>query len=287
MGHICAGGCRWHQVTAAALSLSESLVAEAQSSWSSAIPAHLDEDFLMSEPELNAVCGDPSTAKLLAIVSVEHADRVQCGQPGCGHSVYRRVHVVRESGKLLVLGSTCFTKRYGTDTAVGPARFGGGDGRPLTEAERQLLVNNTEALLAQFEEEETILQAAMAKPVPPALPPRPVNSIPRPTSANHPRETPWEWVKPWTSVLYLKLKDGSGWIRAQRRDDKHVLVPWPVFDGWDEALPPLFGHADSEYGGYVLPDVVPALKYLRNQAEWESKPGRWKDVMAEISRRRP
>lgn len=70
----------------------------------------------------------------------------------------------------------------------------------------------------------------------------------------------------------MKLKDGSSWIRAQRRDDKHMLVPWPAFDGWDEALPPLFGNADSECGGYVLPDVVPALQYLRNQAEWESKP---------------
>jgi hypothetical protein len=38
-------------------------------------------------------------------------------------------------------------------------------------------------------------------------------------------------------VIYLKLNDGSGWMRAQRRDDKHLLVPWPVFEGWDEALP--------------------------------------------------
>jgi hypothetical protein len=81
----------------------------------------------------------------------------------------------------------------------------------------------------------------------------------------------------------LKLKDGSGWMRAQRRDEKHVLMPWPTFDGWDEALPPLFGHADTEYGGYILPAVVPALQYLRAHAEWESKPGRWRDVMAEIA----
>lgn len=239
----------------------------------------------MSKPELNTVCVDPSTAKLLAIVAVEHADRVVCGQPTCGHSVYRRIHVVRESGKLLVLGSTCFAKRYGADTALGPARFGGGEGRPLTEAERQLLVNNTEALLAQFEEEAPLLQAAKDKPVPPALSPRPVSSIPRPTSANHPRETPWDWVKPLSSLIYLKLKDGSGWIRAQRRDDTHLLVPWPVFDGWDESLPPLFGPIDSECGAHVLPDVVAALRYLRNQAEWETKPGRWRDVMAEIASR--
>jgi len=237
----------------------------------------------MSEPERNTLCSDHSIAKLLAIVSVEHADRVRCGQPSCGHSVFRRIHVVRESGKLLVLGSTCFAKRYGADTALGGAQYGGGEGRPLTEAERQLLVNNTEALLAQFEEEAASLQAAKAKPTPPALQSRPVFATPQHAPASAHKETPWEWVKPWTSVLYLKLKDGSGWIRAQRRDDKHVLVPWPVFDGWDEALPPLFGHADSEYGGYVLPDVVPALQYLRNQAEWETRAGRWRDVMAEIA----
>ena len=62
-----------------------------------------------------------------------------------------------------------------------------------------------------------------------------------------------------------------------------MWLPWPAFDGWDEALPPLFGHADNEYEGYVLPDVVLALQYLRNHAEWETKPGRWSDVMSEIA----
>jgi len=239
----------------------------------------------MPEPEPNTLSGDRSTAKLLAIVSVEHADSVRCGQPTCGHSVYRRIHVVRESEKLLVLGSTCFAKRYGTDGALGMARFGGGEGRMLTDEERQLLLNNTEALIARFEEEAALLQAAKVKPVPTALQPSPVNASPRATAVNYPQETPWAWVKPWSSVVYLKLKDGSGWIRAQRKDDKHLLVPWPVFDGWDEALPPLFGPIDSECGGHVLPDVATALRYLRNQAEWETKPGRWRDVMAEIANR--
>lgn len=46
--------------------------------------------------------------KLLALVSVAYADRVQCGQPGCGHSVYRQIHVVQEGDKLRVLGSNLF-----------------------------------------------------------------------------------------------------------------------------------------------------------------------------------
>ena len=239
----------------------------------------------MPEPELNAVCGDHSTAKLLAIVSVEHADRVRCGQPTCGHSVYRRIHLVRESGKLLVLGSTCFAKRYGTESALGKTRFGGSKGRMLTDEESQLLSNNTEALLARFEEEAALLHAAKVRPAPAALQTSPINATPRSITANYPHEAPWAWVKPWSSVIYLKLNDGSGWIRAQRKDDKHLLVPWPVFDGWDEALPPLFGQVDRGCGGHVLPDVVAALRYLRNHAEWETKPGRWKDVMAEIASR--
>lgn len=239
----------------------------------------------MPEPVPNTVFSDRSTAKLLAIVAVERPDRVRCGQPNCGCSVYRRIHVVRERGKLLVLGSTCFAKRYGTSTALGLAQYGGGEGRPLTEGERQLLVDNTEALIARFEDDEARLQAAKARPVSPVLPIRPVSVMPQQVPQKKFQDTPWAWVKPRSSVIYVKLKDGSGWLRAQRTDDKHLLLPWPAFEGWDEALPMLFGPIDSECGGHVLPDVVLALKYLRGQADWESQPGRWRDVMTEISRR--
>lgn len=237
----------------------------------------------MPESELISIRADCATPKLLAIVSVEHDAQVRCGQPNCGHSVYRRIHVVRENNELLVLGSTCFAKRYGADTALGGAKYGGGDGRPLTEVERHLLVNNTEALLAQFEVEATRQQATKAKSISPVIQHKAVPAIHQYFRVSAQKETPWEWVKPWTSVLYLKLKDGSGWIRVQRRDDKHVLVPWPIFDGWDEALPPLFGTAENEYGGYVLPNVVQALQYLHSQAEWETNPGRWSDVMEEVA----
>ncbi len=240
----------------------------------------------MPESEPKTFCQDRSKALLLAIVSVAHAERIRCGQPACGHSVFRRIHVVREDGKVLVLGSTCFAKRYGAATALGAARFGGGDGRALTDEECQLLLNNTEALITLFEEESAAIKAAYISPA--------ISSL-RPSSAKvstlqavphqHQQETPWAWVKPLSSVIYLMLKDGSGWMRAQRKDGQHLVLPWPVFDGWDEALPPLFGLVDGESGGNVLPDVVAALKYLRDRAEWETKPGRWKDVLAEIARR--
>lgn len=71
----------------------------------------------------------------------------------------------------MVLGSTCFAKRYGSGKALGPAQHGagGGAGLSLTDEERQLLIDNTAALLAQFEEQdraqaETRARAAAARP---------------------------------------------------------------------------------------------------------------------------
>jgi hypothetical protein len=90
---------------------------------------------------------------LVAIVAVDKDARVQCQQPGCGHSVYRRIHIVQDGSELLVLGSTCFAKRYGSHESLGAARHGGGEGRELTDEERQLLLSNTAALIARFEAE--------------------------------------------------------------------------------------------------------------------------------------
>lgn len=228
--------------------------------------------------------------KLLALVSVAYADRVQCGQPGCGHSVYRQIHVVQEGEKLRVLGSTCFSKRYGSAAALGSARFGEGGGRPLTPEERQLLVENAALLLARFEDEEraralvpTPAQQLALKPVKPPPGPAPrLASRPVFTSVN---ASPWNWMKPLTSMAYFKLKDGTGWVRVQRTDGKQLLVPWPAFDGWEEALPARIGSVDSACGGYVLDDVVAAVKYLRSLGEWEKVGGVWRDIAAEAAKK--
>ena len=109
--------------------------------------------------------------ELCAIVAVDFSARVRCTQPGCGHAVFRRIHVVRDDGKLLVLGSTCFAKRYGSSDALGPARHGGGSGdsgRQLTETERQLLVNNSAELLSQFEQERLPASLLVKSPIQPA-----------------------------------------------------------------------------------------------------------------------
>ena len=234
-----------------------------------------------------------TTTKLLAIVSVEHEDRVQCGQPGCGHSIYRAIHVVRDNGSLIVLGSTCFAKRYGSAATLGTARFGTGDGgRKLTAEERMLLVDNTAELLARFEAEELarVMTLAHSKPIPVSQ----LAQHPVPQKVDAPpmywavmpalspsSPTPWKWMKPLTSMAYFRLRDGTGWIRVQHRDSRQMLVPWPVFDGWDEAFPPSIGLVDSDCGGYVLPaDVRGSISYLRSKAERELVTGIWKEIVA-------
>ena len=72
--------------------------------------------------------------RLLAIVSVLPQKRVVCQQPGCGHGVYAAIHVVEDNGQILVLGSTCFAKRYtGFKGAPELSGTGWGNGEPLTD----------------------------------------------------------------------------------------------------------------------------------------------------------
>jgi hypothetical protein len=97
----------------------------------------------------------PVPAELLAIVEVDKSDRVVCQAPGCGHAVYKRIHVVRQGGHASVYGSDCFGRLFaGLIPDAGP-RYGSAEGRLLTSEERAMLAENTERLLAQFEMERT------------------------------------------------------------------------------------------------------------------------------------
>lgn len=91
--------------------------------------------------------------ELLAIVEVDPAERVVCQAVGCGHSVYRRIHVVRcEDDRVRVYGSDCFGRLFHGLIPEAQPRYGG-DGRTLTPEERAMLAENTERLIAQFEVE--------------------------------------------------------------------------------------------------------------------------------------
>lgn len=159
----------------------------------------------------------------------------------------------------------------------------------MTTEERKLLVENTVLLMTRFEEERA--RARMLTPSRP-LPIKPLAPPPGPTSRMAPvpaftsaKAIPWKWAKPLTSIAYFKLKDGTGWVRIQRADGKQLLVPWPTFEGWDEALPANIGLVDSACSGYVLADLVATVKYLRSIGEWDIVGGVWRDIAAEVAKR--
>jgi hypothetical protein len=243
-------------------------------------------------------------AQLLAIVSVQPEDRVLCAQPNCGHSVYAQIHVVQEGEKLLVLGSTCFGKRYGGAAALGAPRHGGTGGRPLTAAERQLLANNTAALLAQFEREraaaleaslaaeaarqadrEAQHQAALEKHrmIESTVPVR--RAPPAPALVMTPA-IPWPWMKPYASLTYFEMRDGTSWMRVTHAGGGVLLVPWPMFEAWDESLPAHVGTPHPTIEALVIPDLVHAVAYLRQSTTWEKMCGLWRDMAAELAKRR-
>lgn len=234
--------------------------------------------------------------KLLAVVQVDQEQRVQCGQPGCGHSVWKAIHVVNDRGALLVLGSTCFGRRYGPDMNLGTPTYGGGNGRKLTPEERQLLEENTAALLVRFEEEHAAAEVLARSKLPAAPPPVRERVVYPPmysTSSLAPnlgapragagqsralRRPPWPWMKAGTSLGYFKLQDGSAWVRVQRNDGQQMLAPWPANDGWDEALPAHIGPANTELGGYVLADVRLVVAYLRKVGAWDRVFASWREL---------
>lgn len=226
--------------------------------------------------------------KLLAIIEVAQSERVRCCQPGCNHTVYKAVHVVRDGGQLILLGSTCFEKRYGSPQALGPAQHWGTAGKVLTPEERAMLDTNTEALLQCFADQEAKIRLEAANKLQALrerMASRPSSPEPRPHRQAYagpmaPRRTPpWSWAAGGSIAAFL-LRDGSGWVRVGHRDGRQCIAPWPAFDGWDETLPPSVGLADLQIGAYVASNVVVAVGYLRSRAEKEKVTGIWAEAEA-------
>lgn len=235
---------------------------------------------------------DSGSATLRAIVAVDPKDRVRCQQPGCGHSVYAAVHVVEEDGRLLVLGSTCFSKRYGGPDALGAAQYGSGGGRKLTDEEREMLLQNTRALLAKFEREATAAarahaarleefrrkQAALTSRRTPASPPQ----VPIPQAKAHRSakpSSPWPWQMAWTSVALFSAPDGRDWVRVQHENGSQKLVPWPKFEGWATALPLGVGAADTSLGAIAVNNITGAIRILQRSGFRGPFVGAWQDVL--------
>lgn len=228
---------------------------------------------------LSQMSKDPA---LLAIVAVPPSKAVSCQAPGCGHRVYAAVHVVEDAGQTLVLGSTCYAKRYGASSALGSPSYtsGGSGGKALTDEERDLLAANAAELVQRFRDAHEAqlaaaraqLQAQRARPTPFAIPARP----PAPSPPQH----PWPWQhKRNTSVALVRGPDDQNWVRVQHHNGSQMLVPWPVFDGWDEALPPVCGIPDLELQAYAVPNIVEALQSMRRIGFAPPEVTSWPDIM--------
>lgn len=180
--------------------------------------AMVDENSRPTPKDLSTPSGTP---RLMAVVEVDKSERVYCAQPGCHHTVYKAIHVVKEAGQLLVLGSTCFEKRYGSLKALGKAQHWGGKGRLLTSEERALLAENTQALLTRFEAEETRLRVEVEQGLqklqdemlrrakPPQIPTPAPAQIPGMRGMSLRGVFPWPWMMPSSSVAAFKLRTAA------------------------------------------------------------------------------
>ncbi|MFN9470909.1 hypothetical protein [Acidovorax sp.] len=229
-------------------------------------------------------------ARLLAIVSVEPANRVQCQQPGCGHGVYAAIHVVDDGGQLIVMGSTCFARRFGGLQALGRPAYaaGGGGGHMLSDQDRELLASNTADLIEEFKKRHELAMAqaearlrAIQERMQAARPVRhsifaASPAMLRPPQPNH----PWPWQHPKnSSVGLMRSPSGHAWVRIQHHDGSQKIAPWPSFAGWENVLPAALGTPDMEIQAYSVPDVVRAVMGLRAQGFTAPEVTRWPDVL--------
>ena len=204
--------------------------------------------------------------------------------------MYAAIHVVEENGMLMVLGSTCFAKRYGGIQALGVPSYsaGGGNGATLTEAERQILIENTAALMARFKERhDSAMADAEAKLI--ALRERAAQQqaarralfAPAPKKPHQPPpQHPWPWQHQQnTSVAVVRGPDGQCWVRVQHRDGTQKIAPWPAFEGWDEVLPASVGVADLSLRAYAVNNIVTALQWLRARGFSAPEVSRWPEVL--------
>jgi hypothetical protein len=238
---------------------------------------------------------EPLPFNLRALVTVDRDRALLCQQPHCGHRVYAKIHLVEESGKLLVLGSDCFATRYGVGKSNSFRGPGSGGGRVLTETEREMLVNNTAEFLAYFEAEfqrerelaeekrkeekelaeahlnaqRELYQAAQARlesmriqsPTPQWQEVVEPEFEPEPPIEVIPLPA-WASLKKANSSFFAYgMANNNCWVLMQSASHPGCFIaPAPTpFEGWDEALPPSLGRVDAHREIYVSDSNINAL----------------------------
>lgn len=96
----------------------------------------------------------PPGAYLLAVVEVDPDARILCQAEGCGHSVFKRIHVVLEGTEFKVFGSQCYQRLFGhLGKAAMTPQYGSSEGRRLTADEQLTLAENTARFIELLENE--------------------------------------------------------------------------------------------------------------------------------------
>ena len=119
-----------------------------------------------SAPLIGALGSMDTDPVLIAVLTVTEDHRIRCQSLGCNHPVFKRIHVIRIGSEFRLLGSSCFRRTCicnpeGRQTP----RYTSRAGRHLTEDERELLIENTEGLVAKLESRWLLEQMEAASPL--------------------------------------------------------------------------------------------------------------------------
>lgn len=92
-----------------------------------------------------------SQTALLIIVEIPEDKKVICQAAGCGRSVYRRVHVVKNNNQIEVYGEDCSKRLFGKLSKKFTMKSNNINGAPLTERDVELLTSNTKEFILEME----------------------------------------------------------------------------------------------------------------------------------------
>jgi hypothetical protein len=162
-----------------------------------------------------------SGAYLLAVVEVDKADRIQCQAEGCGHSVYKRIHVVLAGLEFKVIGSQCYERLYGQATLIGQApQYGTGTGRLLTPEERLILVENTAAFIEALEAQRVELERRVKLEAAQRQESEPARAATRQAPPEQRPDRPQQLVKDARSPIY----EGGEMLRWRWRTPEEITA---------------------------------------------------------------
>jgi hypothetical protein len=111
---------------------------------------HTDQEMEISKTGAIETTGE---LEFVAIVEVPEHKKIVCQAEGCGHSVFRRVHVIKQGSDIGVFGSTCAAKMFGQLLKNSRPTIHMSEGINLSEPDVELLEQNTRELIAKLQRE--------------------------------------------------------------------------------------------------------------------------------------